>query len=83
LDWDNKDVKEWIEDIEILYKVQKDIWYDKIKEEITSGPFLLLFDKDDFIRNKISGFHSGVLLKEIIKLKGNISTYKSILNFKF
>jgi hypothetical protein len=85
LDWDNKDVKEWIEDIELFYKVQKDYWYNKIKEDITSGPFLLVVDKDYLIQKGINDFHSGTLIKEIIKLQGNISTYKKyslFLNFK-
>jgi hypothetical protein len=66
--WDKEKVQKWIENLEEYYQLQKGVWYDKIKNDITSGAFLLNITTDFLIESSISKFHSNIIVGEINNL---------------
>jgi hypothetical protein len=67
--WTREETEKWINSLEKHYQLPKGSWYEKIKNEITSGAFLLNIKIEYLIESNIHKFHSGIIFDEIKKLQ--------------
>jgi hypothetical protein len=82
--WTREEIEKWINSLEKHYQLLKGFWYEKIKNDITSGGFLLKIKIENLTESNISKFHSGIIFDEIKKLQSktirNLQKGKNITN---